>query len=293
MPPSGRRYHYPLHYLVRPADHRTRPYTSDRFMDARAQRTVSMRSCPQIETSTLMKQNSTPRTESLLSTAHLQPESYGNYTATASSNQYASPRTASKQPSTTSYYGYHGFDNDENESRSAKGNNGSDDGKETDNDDAHHRSHSVQASQPARTPSYASAYASQPIASNISQYVPYSSTNYASGSFFQPQSSQLYELTNVLAIHGGLSRPNIASLPADVQASLGYLDRKFIKTGLDTSNVEQIDPRKLCGDRLGHSVLMNIRLSPSCPNTSRNVLCSRASMYHEHRYGHVLKCNLN
>lgn len=51
-------------------------------------------------------------------------------------------------------------------------------------------------------------------------------------------------LVNLQQVAQSTSPARIASLPGDVQASLNYLDRRFIQTVLDQNNAEQLDPRK-------------------------------------------------
>ena len=51
----------------------------------------------------------------------------------------------------------------------------------------------------------------------------------------------------------GYARSSIASLPVDVQANIGFLDRRFIQTGPDKNVAESLDIRK----RLGSPVKMN------------------------------------
>lgn len=59
-----------------------------------------------------------------------------------------------------------------------------------------------------------------------------------------PQQSYTYSSPPVPATQPTNPRSAVASLPPDVQAHIGYLDRRFIQSGPDPSNAEQLDPRK-------------------------------------------------
>ncbi|OAL51765.1 hypothetical protein IQ07DRAFT_390627 [Pyrenochaeta sp. DS3sAY3a] len=87
---------------------------------------------------------------------------------------------------------------------------------------------------------YASAYGrtQQPSVSSTSQYskYQYATTQYGASSAYQTQYSTNNQYQS--------PRNAMSTLPLDVQATIGYKDRRFIQTGADRNETEQLDTRK-------------------------------------------------
>lgn len=138
----------------------------------------------------------------------------------------------------------------EEEDEEEDGDEGDDDGEEEEEDPAAAAQATTVATRPdsgiaSYTPqqaSYASAYAKprQPSVSQNSQYsnYQYSATQYGASSAYPPQTQ--YSSNNQYQS----PRNTISTLPPDVQATIGYKDRRFIQTGADRNETEQLDTRK-------------------------------------------------
>lgn len=98
----------------------------------------------------------------------------------------------------------------------------------------------------------------QPSVSQGSQYQGYQyGTQYNTSSMYQQPQTQYQSPRNTIAI-----------LPADVQATLGYKDRRFIQTGTDRNETEQLDIRKDLNTKR-NSFTDHRRLPSCCEATSR------------------------
>ncbi|CAO2654008.1 Nn.00g107410.m01.CDS01 [Neocucurbitaria sp. VM-36] len=66
---------------------------------------------------------------------------------------------------------------------------------------------------------------------------------YGSSSSSKPQQGYAYSTAPAPAPQPTNPRTAVAFLPPDVQAHIGYLDRRFIQSSSDPNNAEQLDPR--------------------------------------------------
>ncbi|KAF1848720.1 uncharacterized protein K460DRAFT_80172 [Cucurbitaria berberidis CBS 394.84] len=129
---------------------------------------------------------------------------------------------------------------EDDESNAEDGNKVEEDEKEEPRIDSPHeapyKSSNTLVPRPASNTSHTQQYANT-VVYGSTQCSPYRNTSY--------EPSLGYQLVNpyTLPVNAQTFRPTIASLPLDVQADIGYKDRRFIQTSTDQNDLEQLDTR--------------------------------------------------